>query len=271
MSAGYFRALGIPLFEGRPFTADDREGAPGVAIVSRELARRYWPGEDPVGKQVKLVFDEDWRTVVGMAGDVKWGSLAGAAGPALYVPLAQGPTGAMRVVVRTSGDPAAASAGLRAAVASVDEDTPVSDVRTEDQLVSASLAQPRSATGLLAIFAALALALGSVGTYGVTAYAVSQQTREYGIRFALGAPRRHVLWLVVRRGAMLAAAGVALGLLGAFAATRLLSGALFGVSPVDPLTFTVVPLLLTVVVLAASYLPARRALRVDPMRVLRTE
>ncbi len=271
VSAGYFRALGVPVLSGRRFTSADREGAPGVAIVSRGLAHRYWPGEDVVGKRLRLVFDEEWRTVVGVVGDVKWSDLGASAGSALYVPLGQGPNGSMRVVLRTGGDASAASAAVRSAVALVDGDAPVSDIRTERQLLSASLARPRSLTGLLALFAALALGLGAVGTYGVTAYAVGLRTREYGIRFALGAPRRHVLWLVLRRAGMLAIGGITVGVVAAFLASRVLSGALYGVSPVDPITFTVAPLVLVAVVLVASYVPARHATRVEPIRVLRSE
>ncbi len=271
VSADYFRALGIPVLAGRPFTAADRAEAPGVAVVSAALAHRYWPGQDPIGQRLRLVFDPDWRTVVGVVGDVKWSELSDQDGPALYVPLDQGPTGPMRVVVRAAGAPAAVAGRLRDVVTSVDPDTPVSDVRTGERLLSDALAQPRSATGLLAVFAALALALGAVGTYGVTAYAVSRRMREYGIRLALGAPRKRLLWLVLRRGALLAAVGIGLGLVGALAATRLLSGVLFGVSPLDPLTFAAVPLLLAAAVLAASWLPARQALRADPVRVLGSE
>lgn len=271
VSADYFRALGVPHLEGRPFTAADDAAAPGVAIVSRALAARYWPDEDAVGKRLKLVWEDDWRTIVGVVGDVRWKDLGDSDGPALFVPLAQGPTGPMRVVARTSGNPAAVARAIPDLVGSVDEDTPVSDLRTQRDLVSASLAQPRWATALLTIFAILALALGAVGIYGVTSYAISERTREYAIRIALGAPRKHVLWRLVRWGAGLAAAGIVAGLAGAALATRLMDSMLFGVSPRDTLTFVAVPLVMAAVALAASWLPARRAIRADPVQALRAE
>ena len=271
VSTGYFQALGIPLLEGRAFTPEDRPDGRPVAIVSRALAQRYWPSEDVVGQRVKLVWEKEWRTIVGVVGDVEWTDLAAARGPALYVPLAQGPTGPMRVVVRTAGAPTAAARALRGVVASVDQDTPVSDVETQRQLLSNSLARPRSTAVLLAAFAVLALVLGAVGIYGVTAYAVTQRTREYAIRLALGASGERVLWLVLRWGAALAAIGITAGLAGAALLTRLLAGLLFGVGPHDRLTFVAVPVLMAAVVLAASYFPARRAIRMDPARALRAE
>ena len=271
VSAGYFRALGIPLLAGRALSEADRADAPPVAVVSRALAERYWPGEDPLGRRLRLLTDDGWRTVVGVVGDVKWDDLAAGGGAALYLPLGQGPTGPMRVVARTRDDPAALAASLRAVVRSLDPATPVGDVRTATQLVSASAAAHRSAMLLLSLFAALALALGAVGVYGVTAHAVGQRSREFAIRLALGARPGALLRLVLAGGARVAAAGIALGLVGALALTRLLAGLLYGVTALDPLTFAAVPLLLAAVVLLASYLPARHALRVAPVRALRAE
>ncbi len=267
----YFEALGIPFLEGRPFTAEDRAGAPDVAIVSRALAARYWPGEEVVGKRLKLVWEDGWRTVVGVVGDVRWSSLGTDAGAALFVPLGQGPTGPMRVLARTSGGTSAVIRALPDLVASVDKDTPVSGLGTERALVSDSLARPRWAAALLTIFAALALALGAVGIYGVTSYAITQRTREYAIRIALGAPRGRVLWRLLRWGGGLAAAGIVVGLAGAALATRLLETMLFGIGPRDTVTFLTVPLFMAAVALAACWLPARRATRADPAASLRAE
>ncbi|MGH7483624.1 MAG: FtsX-like permease family protein, partial [Longimicrobiales bacterium] len=259
------------LLEGRGFTEADRADGPGVAIVSRGLAEQYWPDEDVIGKRMKLLGDDSWRTIVGVAEDVAWHSLTAERGTGLYVPLRQGPTGPMRVVVRTTSDPRAFAANLRALVTSIDEDTPISDVRTMEQFVSASVATPRFAMLLVGLFAAVALALGAIGVYGVLAYTVSERTREIAVRMALGARASEVLRLVLRRGLLLVLAGTALGVASALVVTRLLSAMLFGVSAADPLTFAVVTATLIVTALAASYLPARRAARVEPMTALRHE
>ncbi len=271
VSPTYFRVMAVALLEGRGFTEADRADGPGVAIVSRALAEQYWPDEHVIGKRMKLIGDEEWRTIVGVAEDVAWQSLTAERGTGLYVPLRQGPTGPMRVVVRTTSDPHAFAANLRALVTSIDEDTPVSDVRTMQQLVSASAATPHFAMLLVGLFAAVALALGAIGVYGVLAFTVSERTREIAVRMALGARTGEVLRLVLRRGLLLVLAGNAIGVASALAVTRLLSAMLFGVSAADPLTFAVVTATLIVTALAASYLPARRAARVEPMTALRHE
>jgi putative ABC transport system permease protein len=265
----YFRTLSVPVVRGRAFTDADRADAPHVVVVSQALATRYWPDADPVGARVRFPADRDWRTVVGIAGDVQWADLAAERGTGLYVPLQQGWGGAVRAVVRSTADPDAVTRSIRSIVAGLDPDTPVSDMRTMEQLVTASVAGPRSAMVLLAVFAALALALGAVGIYGVTAYAVAQRRQEFGIRMALGARAGDVVRLVLRQGAILTAAGIIAGLAIALMGTRVLSGMLYGISATDPLTFAVVPIVLALVALAAISLPARRAARVDPNIAMR--
>jgi len=271
VTPGYLQTMGIPLLRGRWFTDADREGAPDVVVVSESMARHFWPGEDPIGRRIGYPWPSEWLTVVGVAGDVKQDSLSGAAGMTVYRPLFQAPASAMTLVARTTADPVALAAGLRAAVAEADPDVPVSDVSTMAQVVAASVAKPRFTMFLLAAFAAVALALGAVGIYGVMSYAVSLRTREIGVRMALGATPRDALGMVVRQGALLTAAGVGVGVVGALAATRVLAGLLYGVTPTDPLTFVAVPVVLAAIALAATYLPARRATQVDPTVALRAE
>ena len=240
ISEDYLQTLGVPLLRGRGFTSSDRAGAPQVVLIDRALARKYWPGEDPVGKRIRYPGEEEWRTVVGVVGEVKHDRLDETAEGTLYTPMLQGgSTTPTSIVLRTAGDPSAVAANLRAVVASVDPDTPVSDIRTVEQLVSQSVAQPRFTTLLLALFAGVALLLGAVGIYGVLAYAVSQRIPEIGVRMALGAKAEDVLRLVVRRGLVLALAGVLVGLVAAWGATRLMSSLLYGIGATDPLTFIV--------------------------------
>jgi predicted permease len=271
VTPGYFATVGIPLRQGRDFSAADGVEAPGLVIVSETFARRFWPDQDPLGKRLRVPWVEQWWTVVGIAGDVHQDDLAGEIDLALYRPYAQDPIRNMTLAIRTGESPQALAANLRAVVGRVDKDTPVSRITTLRQMVSKSLARPRFATMLLAAFALLALLLGSVGVYGVMSYAVSQQTRELGVRIALGAQVADIRRQVLRRGALLAGAGIITGIAGALAVTRLLRGLLFGVGPSDPLTFVVVSILLAGVALLASYPPARRAMRVDPMAILRAE
>jgi putative ABC transport system permease protein len=268
----YLRVMGIPLLSGRLLSEADRQGTPGVALVNEAMARQSWPGEDPVGKRFKPVWWQDqWITVVGVVANVRQQGLAAEVEPEIYRPFAQEPTDAMTLILRTTADPGALVANLRSALAAVDPDVPVSEIRTLEQVISQAVTTPRFTMLLLTVFAALALVLGAVGIYGVLSYAVGQRTHEIGVRMALGARRSDMLALVVQQGLVLTLIGVGVGLLGAFAATRLLRTLLFEVSPTDPLTFLAVPLLLGAVALLASYLPARRAARVDPMIALRSE
>jgi len=277
-SPGYFRALGVPLLKGRYFTTADRAGAAKVAIVNQTLAHRYWPNENPVGKRLKTGGPErpnnPWMEVVGVVGDIKYSGLDATPEMVLYEPYTQSAWSSMYLVVRTSSNlnnPATLASAVQNAVWSLDKDLPVAHVRTMEQLLSESVAQPRFHTVLLEVFALVALTLAAVGIYGVLAYSVSQRRNEIGIRMALGAKPGDVLWLVVGQGALLTLIGVAIGVTGALALTRFLSTLLYEVRATDPATFVLVALLLAFVALLACYIPARRAMRVDPMKALRYE
>ncbi len=262
-----FKALGIPLTRGRLFDARDAAAEARVAVVNETFVRTHFPNQDPLG-QFFSEGDKAWQ-IVGVVGDVRLRSLADPVRPLLYRPLAFGWFPGRKLVVRTSGPPLAFVEPIRRALLAVEPDLPVANPQSLEQLVAASVAQRRLVLAVLAFFAASAVLLSGVGLYGVVACTVSQRTREIGIRMAVGAPRRAVLALFLRQGARLTALGIALGLLGAVALTRLLASQLFGVEPTDPLTLTLVALLLLLVALGASFLPARRAAAVDPINALR--
>ena len=267
----YLKTMGIGLAAGRGFTSADRPGAPDVVLVSESVASRFWPDGDAIGKRIGYPWPSPWLTIVGVVKDVKTDSLSSARTLAVYRPFAQVPIPAMTLVTRTSADAGVIASLLRATVTEIDPTVPVSDVATMEQVVAASMARPRFAMALLSAFAAVALLLGAVGIYGVIAYAVSQRTREIGVRMALGATPRDAMWMVLRRGAALTAAGLLAGLIAALGATRLLSGLLYGVSPADPTTFASVAAIAAVIATVACYIPARRATRVDPGIALRAE
>jgi putative ABC transport system permease protein len=272
-SPQYFNAIGIPLMRGRAFTEQDASGAQPVAIVNETLARRTWPNEDAVGKRIAFFAPqglEPWRIIVGVVGDVKHRGLNLETRSEIYVPHAQAPAGAMTLVLRAAGDPLALIPALRGAVRALDADQPLFNLRRLEQLRDDSIAPQRLQALLLGLFAAVALALAALGIYGMLAYAVGQRAHEIGVRVALGAQARDVSRLVVKQGMRLALLGAALGLLAAFALTRLLEKLLFGVSPTDPVTFSVVTLLLIGVALIACWIPARRATKVDPLTALRS-
>jgi predicted permease len=267
----YLRVMSIPLISGRSFTDADREGAPDVVIVSESVARTFWPGGDAVGKRIGYPWPSPWLTIVGVAKDVKTDSLNSGRTMAVYRPFAQAPIATMTIVTRTAAEPGIIGELLRNAVAELDPSIPVSDVASMDFIVATSMARPRFAMALLSAFAGVALLLGAIGIYGVVAYSVSQRTREIGVRIALGATSSDTLWMVLRRGAGLTAAGILLGTLAAMATTRLLAGLLYGVSPADPVTFVAVILVSAVVAITACCIPARRATRVDPTLALRAD
>ena len=270
----YFAVLGIPLLKGRRFTEADMRNAGGpiaegaVAVIDEAMAKRYWPGQDAVGKQLGWSARGPWSIIAGVVGTVHGKDLTDEPKGTVYFPYR---LSGMTLLVRTAGDPRALAATLRQEVLAVDPDQPVYDVKTMEERVSASLEQRRFAATLLALFAALALVLASIGLHGVIAYLVAQRTPEIGIRMALGAQRADILRLVLRQGLVLTLAGLAVGLAASLAATRFLETLLFGVTATDPLTLAAVAALLCVVALAACYFPARRALRVDPIVALRYE
>jgi predicted permease len=278
----YFQAMEIPLLKGRWFDDHDTADSPRVIIVDQYMAEQIWPGQDPIGKRVRsggvdaaqstqASGNVQWLTVVGVAGRIKQYSLDADSRIAFYFPQARSTQRSLNVVVRANSDPAALTAAVKNEIRSLDPDLPLYDVRTMEQRVESSLAPRRFSMTLLGVFAMAALALATVGIYGVMAYLVSQGSREIGIRIALGATRRGILGLVVGRGMALASTGVTAGLVGAFALTRLLSGFLYGVRATDPLTFIAIAFLLMGIALLASYLPARRAAQIDPMESLRAE
>ena len=272
VSADYFRAMGIPLLRGRNFTERDTEGSTVVAIISQSLARRAWSDQNPLGKHFtfagnpRLPFE-----VVGVVDDVRGLDLAAQPWPTAYLPILQAPQDAAYLVIHTGENSSIIRAALPGVIRSVDKDEPVSSVSTMEQLVSQSVAEPRFRTLLLGIFAGLAFLLAVVGIYGIISYSVSQRTHEIGVRLALGAERRDVLRLVVGQGMRQTLIGVGAGLLAALGLTRLLASYLYSVRPTDPMTFVVVSAVMLAVALLASYIPARRATKVDPLVALRYE
>ena len=271
----FFATMRAPLLAGRQFTAADRAGAPAVCIVDEELMHRYWPHTDPTTKRITFNNLTDssirWIQVVGVVGHLAHEGLDAQKRVQVYFPLAQNGPPSLGYVVRTAGDPMAALPDVRAAVRSIDPDLPLANVNTMEQLIESSTGQRRFAMMLLIGFSLLAMTLASIGLYGVMSYTVAQRSRELGVRLALGADRREVLGLVLGQGLRLALAGVAIGLLAAFGVTRVMKNMLFGLSSTDPLTFVGISILLVGVALVASYLPALRATRVDPVVALRTE
>jgi len=273
VSGDYFRTMGVALVRGRVIEARDVASAPPVAVINQEMARKFWPnGADPVGSRVS-VDGSTWATVVGIVADTRQEGLSAKPYAQLYFAADQFPSRTMFVSVRASGDPARFAGAVRAAVAALDPELPVYDVRTLGDRLDENVARPRVTAALVGIFAAVALALAAIGIYGVVSYSVTQRAREFGVRLALGARDTDVVRLVVGQGIAPVAAGLALGLVGAWAASRLLASLslLYGVSATDPIAFAAVALFLTAVALVAAYVPARRATRVDPAVVLTAE
>ena len=282
VSPGYFQAMRIPLLRGREFAGSDTSGNSRVAILSAETARRFFPNQDAVGRHIRLLGQKEWCAIIGVAAEVRGYDLRKSVPQwmdgTVYLPYAPGASledghvpAEMTLVIRSSGSPLELEASLRKLASSLNEDTPIAEVKPMPLILSGATSAPRAVTSLFSAFAALALILGIVGIYGVVSFFVGQRTREIGVRVALGAQPRHVLKLVIREGLSLTLIGVAVGLAAAFALTRFLGSLLYGVGATDPLNFAAVAILFAIVALAACYIPARRAMRVDPIVALRYE
>ena len=276
VSSDYFRAMNIAVVQGRAFTERDTENAALVMIVNQALVRRDFPNENPLGKRLNFGGTNPqgqpiWWEIVGVAADVRSLELREEATPEFYLSALQDTFAGMSVVVRTAVEPASLALDVRRIVAEVDKSAPVSEVKTMEHIVSEAVTQPRFNLFLLGLFGGIALLLSAAGIYGVTAYAVTQRTHEFGIRMALGAQVGDVLRMILGQGMLLIVAGIVVGLVASFVLTRLMKSLVFGVSVTDPLTFVAITLLLSVVALIACYIPARRATKVDPLVALRYE
>ena len=276
VTPGYFEAMGLKLIRGRFLTTADREDATPVVVINDTMAARYWPGEDPLGRQFMMgTDDKPWLTIVGIVGTVRHNAVVEEPRNEMYIAHAQlpghirsAPRG-MTLVIKTDGNPLALSGAVRDAVRAIDRNLPISDIRTMESVTATALAQPRFVTFLLAVFAATALALASIGIYGTISLLVSERTQEMGIRLALGADRATILKLILGQGLILTTIGLAAGIAGAMMLTRALSGLIYGVGVLDPLTFIAVPAVLCAIALLACFFPARRAAAVDPITTLR--
>ena len=275
VTPGFFKSAGIPLVGGREFTSQDGSGAPSVVIINETMAKRFWQGEDPIGKRFMYGTpgngDPQWMTIVGVVGDVRRTGFDAEVRPETFLPHQQASARGMMLMVRSTSDPASLTGAVREAVRSIDPDLPVFSVKPMDALLGDMMAQRRLNMLLFAILAGVALVLAAVGIYGVIAYSVTQRTHEIGIRMALGARRMDIVKMVVKQGVALAAGGVGMGLLASVLLTRLMAALLYGVSTTDLVTFVAISVLLTLVAVVASFIPARRATRVDPMIALRYE
>ena len=273
-SAGYLETLGTRLVRGRLLDSRDDATSPPTIVINETLARKMWPGENPIGQRLKQGWPEwktPWREVVGVVADVKFEGLAEPTPMQVYLPIDQTPPSDFAIAVRTPGDPQAVRSAIEAAVHALDRDIPTYSVRTMDQLLETSTARERMSALVLLVFAAVALLLASIGLYGVVSHGVTERTHEIGVRMALGAETAHVLRLVVGQGLATTISGIAIGLAGALALSRAIQGLLFGVSATDPLTLGMVIAVLMGVAIVACYIPARRAIRLDPTLALRSE
>ena len=268
---GYLKTMGVPLLKGRLFTEHDASDAKGRVVINETMALKHWPGEDPIGKRVRIAWDSLEDEVIGVVGDVRHAGLDGEIRPMTYWPYARNPYGTVTVTVRTAADPNRVVTSIANVVRQLDPELVVANVKTMDEVVADSVAQRRLTMLLLTIFGGTALLLAAVGIYGVIAYSVTERTQEIGIRMALGAQRGAVLRMVITQALVLAVTGIAVGGGGALLLTRLMEGLLFEVKPADPLTFSVVSAILTAVALLASYVPGRRATLVDPVIALRAQ
>ena len=290
VSPDYFKTMGIPILKGRDFDERDRppkkgsqvavrgEAQPsastGVTIIDERLAREYWPNDDPIGKRIRFGPPEDnepWHTIVGVVGEVRHERLDAATRKSVYLPHAQVPIGGSRLIIRTEGRPESLVSAVRTQVRELDSDLPVTRVMPMTEVVARSVWKERLYTSLFGVFAAVALILATVGIYGVMSYVVTQRTREIGLRMALGAQPSDVMKMVVGHGVLVAVIGIGAGVVAAIGLTRLMSSLLFNITATDPITFVAVSVVLAGVALAASFVPARRAAKVDPMIALRYE
>jgi predicted permease len=265
----FFATMGIPLLLGRDLSAADNEASPKIVVVNETLARSFFPGESPVGKTITMGKSD--LEIVGVCRDAKYDSLIKAAPPTIYLPYRQQRVGAMHYEIRTAVLPLAVVAEARRAVAALDRNIPLTEVRTHTEQIERTIASQRLFASLCGFLALLALLLSSIGLYGVMAYTVARRTGEIGIRMALGAGRGEVLWMVMREALLVAAAGTALGVPAALAATRLVQSSLFGIKPNDPATIAGAAVALLAVAAFAAWIPARRAAHVDPLTALRNE
>ena len=275
VSEDYFQTLQIPLLKGRVFSKQDQERSESAVIINETMARKFWRDENPIGKRINVNLGPViWREIVGVVGDVKNSSLGNEAGSQMYFPLIEVPFASIRMgslIVKTKSNPLSIVTGIKSEIQSLDPNLPLANVQTMDQVVSKSIAQTRFTSTLLALFACVALLLAAVGIYGLISYSVAQRTHEFGIRMVLGARKKQILRLVVGQGLVLAAFGLMVGVFSAILLTRLMSSLLFEVSSTDPVTYLLISVLLGSVSLAASYIPARKAVKVDPIIALRHE
>jgi putative ABC transport system permease protein len=271
ITRGYLEAMRIPLLSGRLFDESDKTDTTNRIVINETMARRHWPGQDPIGKRVRVSWDDREDEIIGVVGDVRHAGLETEPRAMIYWPFARSPYGTMTLTVRTASEGLNPAPAIAAIVRSLDPQLVVAGVKTMDEVVADSVAQRRLTMLLLAMFAAAALLLAAIGIYGVIAYGVTQRVREIGIRMALGAQRGAVLAMIVRQALALAAAGIVIGGAGAVLLGRVMEGLLFQIRPSDPLTFAGVSGLLAAVALLASYIPGRRATRIDPVIALRSE
>jgi putative ABC transport system permease protein len=274
VTVDYFRAMGIPLLLGRVFTEQDGNSQ-AAAIINQSMATRFWPDDpNPIGRRISIGRgdpEEEWCPIVGVVADVRHQNLGSPPQPELYVPYAQRPMTSMTLAARTAGDPLAMITAVRGAITSVDSDVPIRTVRSMQEIIDERLAGPRATAQVMGIFSLFALFLAMVGTYGVVAYGVNERTREIGIRLALGARENDVCRMILRQGLTFVLIGLIIGLLGALASMRVISSLLFGITPNDPVTYCALSLLFLVVAAISTYLPARRAMAVNPVIALRYE
>jgi putative ABC transport system permease protein len=273
VSQDYFRTMGIPLLRGRLFESNDGPNTPPTIVINQTMANQYFPGEDPIGKRINLGDPQrtPWLTIAGIVSDTRHEALSAEPYAQMYALHTQSPRRSLNLVLRTSGDPMSLASAIRSRVTEMDREMPLSNMRTMEQILSESILRPRFNMLLITIFAAVAMTLASVGVYSVISYSVSQRTHEIGVRIALGAHPRDIFKMVVAQGLKLAVTGVGIGIVSAFALTRVMAGLLYGVQATDPLTFAAISAGLTAIVIMASYVPALRATKVDPMISLRYE